>query len=78
MYHERLWLEVVTPMGKSSNDCIILFIISGVVEFGATQIPTKVSQGSFGLDGDYRHANIASITFNFKKQIKVGKSQDRS
>jgi len=72
MYHKGLWLEAVTPMGKSSNDSIKLFIVSGVVEFRATQLLTKVGQGLFGLDEDHPNANAASITFNIKREIEVG------
>ena len=44
MYHKRLWPEIVTPMGKSPNDSIKLVVITAVVEFGDTQLFTKVSQ----------------------------------
>jgi len=66
MYHNGLSRNIVAPIGKSPNDSIKLFFISGVVKFGATQRHTKVSQRSFGLDEDRPNANAASITFNFK------------
>ena len=65
-------------MHKSPNHSIELFVISGVVEFGAIKLLTKVHQVSFGLGEDCPSANTTSITFNFNKDIEGGKSQDRS
>ena len=64
-------------MGKSSNDNVRLLVISGVIKFGATKLLTKIGQESFGLGEDHLNADAISITFNFKKEIEVRRSQDR-
>jgi len=76
IYHKGLWLELVTPMGKSPDDSIKPLVISEVVEFRATQLLTKIGQGPFGLGKHYPNVSTSSITSNFKKQLKVWKSQD--
>ena len=75
MHHKGLRREVVTPIGKSPDDSIKLRVISRVVEFGATQLLTKVGQGSLGLVEDPFNANGTSITVNFKTEFKAGKNQ---
>ena len=41
--HEGLRLKVVIPIGESPNDSKKLFVISGLVKLGATQLLAKVS-----------------------------------
>ena len=73
MFHKGLTLEVVIPITESVVDIVKLIIISGVVQFGATQLSSKISQGLLGLGKDNPHASSTKITFNFKRSSKLGR-----
>jgi len=72
MEYKRLGLEVMIPMLQSLNNGIKLLIISGVVKSLSIQLLTKVGKRTLGLSENRTNPNPTSITFNFKKELKIG------
>ena len=76
--HKGFGLKVMTPIFQGSINGIDFVVKSGAVEFQTIQLLTKEGQRALGLGESRSNSNSTSITLNFKKEIEVRGSQDKS